>query len=208
MTMLAHSVLELGQVAAAARGVGLSIDAPGGASRRIPSSRGRSVRDLLVGWCPVSGRGDRGRHFRALWSQGQGSWLGRVGSAKWCLGSREISTDLCWVEKRWVVDKLVANHCVHALGWNLVVSKLHGLILALIIIWFETVEIFQNWFSIWLLVSHVLVVVPLERVLSWLEHWVWLITGGNRWEENETYPYDLNPAYPTILLIIFKNLWN
>ena len=32
------------------------------------------------------------------------------------------------------MDKLVADHGVHALGWNLVVSKLHGLILALIVI--------------------------------------------------------------------------
>ena len=54
----------------------------------------------------------------------------------------EISSELGRVEQRWIVDLLIADHCVHALSGNFIISELDISILALIIDGLETAVIF------------------------------------------------------------------
>jgi hypothetical protein len=54
----------------------------------------------------------------------------------------EISSELGRVEQRWIVDLLIADHGVHALSGNFIISELDISILALIIDGLETAVIF------------------------------------------------------------------
>ena len=73
------------------------------------------------------------------------------------------------------MNGLVADHGVHALGWNLVLSQL-GCQLSMIVIRLETAVVFQNGITVCLFMVDYAIILSLESLLARLQHRVWLIS--------------------------------
>ena len=81
----------------------------------------------------------------------------------------EGATDSSGVEELGLVDKLVANHSVHALGRHVVVAQFDVFILVLVIHRSKTLVVAQDLGPIGLLVSHISVVLSVQLNLTGFE---------------------------------------
>lgn len=87
-----------------------------------------------------------------------------------------ISAQLSAIEQRRIVSVLIAEHGVHTFRRNLVIAHLNILVLVLLINRVETTKIIHKDFTIWLLLSCILVVIPGHLSLTGLHHRVRLVT--------------------------------
>lgn len=89
-----------------------------------------------------------------------------------------IAAEFCRIKQLWLVNEVVIKHGIHALCWHFVISELHILCLVLVVDGLESAEVLNDSLAIGLLLRRILIVVPFQLRLPWLENRVRLVAVG------------------------------
>ena len=205
MTMISKGVSELGCVRSSLGDVGLSIDGPEGSPWHNSITGGHISDNGLVLRSPVQFWIDVFRNcltscckWHRLESATWFDAIRSVESTSHGFGKLLVSSKFGAIEELGFVDEFVAQHGVHTFSWNLILPKLHVVILVLVINRLETAIVWQYFCAIGFFSSCILIIITVQTCLTWLKNRVWFVTiyQNNKLIKTKlrTYPYDLNPA--------------
>ena len=139
VTMVSVWVSEFCLILSSWWAISLSIDGPKWSSWFNLISRSSCINNSFISWFPVLSWIDILAH--SLTSICEAHWckwsLNTTAESHW-LSSGHVSSKFCRIEQLWVMNVFITKHCVHAFGWNLIISSLYILILVLIIHRLET----------------------------------------------------------------------